>query len=67
MAGKPWCWVQLKADGSITVPLKTLEQYGVNTGDRLLSVRGSRLGLAFCVRGPLIAEAKHHSNLALFK
>lgn len=67
VAGKPWCWVMLNTDGCITVPLKALNQYGVNAGDRLLSVRGSRFGLAFCVKGPLIDEAKKHPRLLLFK
>ena len=67
VAGKPCCWVTLNTDGCITVPLKALKQYGVNVGDRLLSVRGSRFALAFCVKGPLIDEAKKHSSLTLFK
>jgi len=67
VAGKPYCWVTLNSDGCITVPLKTLKQYGVNAGDRLLSVRGSRFALGFCVKGPLIEEAKKHPNLTLFK
>ena len=67
VAGKPYCWVTLNADGCITVPLKTLKQYGVNAGDHLLSVRGSGFALAFCVKGPIIEEAKKHPNLTLFK
>ena len=66
IAGKPYCWVTLNTDGCITVPLETLKEYGVNPGDHLLSVRGSRLALGFCVRGPLINEAKKHLNLKLF-
>jgi hypothetical protein len=67
VAGKPWCWVKLNTDGCITVPLQTLKQYGVNAGDRLLAVRGSRFALAFCVKGPVIDEAKRHPSLAMFK
>jgi bifunctional DNA-binding transcriptional regulator/antitoxin component of YhaV-PrlF toxin-antitoxin module len=66
ITGKPCCWVTLNADGSIVVPLETLKEYGVNPGDHLLSVRGSCLALGFCVRGPLINEAKKHLNLKLF-
>jgi bifunctional DNA-binding transcriptional regulator/antitoxin component of YhaV-PrlF toxin-antitoxin module len=66
IAGKPCCWVNLNADGCIVVPLETLKEYEVNQGDLLLSVRGSRYALAFCVKGPLIAEAKKHSSLKLF-
>ena len=61
------CWVTLNADGSIIVPSETLKEYGVNIGARLLSVRGSRLALGFCVKGPLIEEARTHSSLTLFK
>ena len=67
VAGNPCCWVTLKPDGSIAVPLETLKQYGVHPGDRLLSVRGSRLAVGFIVKGPLIDEAKKHSALTLFK
>ncbi len=61
------CWVTLNADGSIIVPSETLKEYGVNVGARLLSVRGSRLALGFCVKGPLIEEARNHSSLTWFK
>jgi bifunctional DNA-binding transcriptional regulator/antitoxin component of YhaV-PrlF toxin-antitoxin module len=67
IAGKPYCWVTLNSNGCVTVPLETLKEYGVNPGDLLLSVRGSCLALAFCVKGPLIDEAKKHSSLTLFK
>ena len=67
VAGKPCCWVTLGTDGCIVVPLGSLKKYGVKTGDLLLSVRGSRLGLGFCVKGPLIDEAKRHPSLILFK
>ena len=67
VAGKPCCWVTLNTDGCIIVPLETLKKFGVKIGDVLLSVKGSRLGLGFCVKGPLIEEAKRHSNLTLFK
>ena len=67
VAGKPCCWVTLDSDGFIVVPLESLKKYGVKTGDLLLSVRGSRFGLGFCVKGPLIDEAKRHPTLILFK
>ena len=54
VAGKPCCWVTLNTDGCIPVPLKALKRYGINAGDRLLSVRGSRFAVAFCIKGPLI-------------
>jgi hypothetical protein len=66
VSGKPCCWVKLNVDNCIVVPLESLKKYGVNSRDLLLSVRGSRLGLGFCVKGPLIDEAKRHSSLILF-
>jgi bifunctional DNA-binding transcriptional regulator/antitoxin component of YhaV-PrlF toxin-antitoxin module len=67
VARKPCCWVTLNSNGCIVVPLETLKKYGINIGDLLLSVRGSRLGLGFCAKGPLINEAKQHSGLIIFK
>jgi bifunctional DNA-binding transcriptional regulator/antitoxin component of YhaV-PrlF toxin-antitoxin module len=64
---KPCCWVTLKTDRRITVPFKTLKTYGIKKGDQLLSVRGSRIGLGVCVKGPLIDEAQQHTNLVHFK
>lgn len=63
---KTYCWVKLN-NGVFNVPVETLKKYGVNIGDRLLSVRGSGLALAFIVKGPLIEEAKKHSNLTILK
>ncbi len=60
---KNYCWVHLNSNGTITVPKETLKKYDVNLGDQLLSVRGSSLALSFIVKGPIIAEAKKHSNL----
>lgn len=65
--GKTYCWVKLNKDGSIVVPTETLKNYGVNPGDSLLSVRGSRLAIGFPVKGPIIEEAKRHSNLETHK
>jgi bifunctional DNA-binding transcriptional regulator/antitoxin component of YhaV-PrlF toxin-antitoxin module len=67
VAKKQCCWVTLNPDGSIIVPSRTLKKYGVNVGDRLLSVRGSCLALGFCVKGPLIVEAKKHADLTVFR
>ena len=64
--GKPCCWVKLSKDGTITVPLETLETYGINSGDRLLVVRGSNVALGFPVRDPIIDEAKKHADIEIF-
>jgi bifunctional DNA-binding transcriptional regulator/antitoxin component of YhaV-PrlF toxin-antitoxin module len=64
--GKPYCWVKLSKNGTITVPLETLKTYGINPDDRLLSVRGSNVALGFPVRGPIIDEAKKHVDIEMF-
>ena len=61
--GRTYCWVKMNKEGSITVPVETLKKYGVSPSDRLLSVRGSGVALGFIVKGPIIDEAKKHSNL----
>jgi bifunctional DNA-binding transcriptional regulator/antitoxin component of YhaV-PrlF toxin-antitoxin module len=64
--GTPYCWVRL-CDESITVPEKTLKRYQINPGDWILSVRGSNLAIGFPVRGPIIEEAKKHSEIEVFE
>jgi bifunctional DNA-binding transcriptional regulator/antitoxin component of YhaV-PrlF toxin-antitoxin module len=63
---RKYCWVKLNK-GEFVVPEETLKEYGVNLGDRLLVGRGSGLALAFIARGPIVAEARKHSGLALFR
>ncbi len=67
MDEKIFCLVKLKYDGSINIPVDTLKKYGINVGERLLSVRGSYLALGFIVRGPIIEEAKKHSELEVYE
>jgi bifunctional DNA-binding transcriptional regulator/antitoxin component of YhaV-PrlF toxin-antitoxin module len=63
VATKTYCWVNLNKKGEFTVPVKTLKKYGVRPEDQLLSVRGSCVALSFIVKGPIIEEAKKHSEL----
>ena len=54
--------------GSDEVHLReeALKAFGVKEGDHLLVVRGSGLGPSFLKKGPIIAEAKKHSELPEF-
>jgi len=61
-----YCWVKLSKDGRIVVPEETLKKYSVNIGDSLLSVRGSNVAIGFLVKGPIIEEAKKHSNISAY-
>jgi bifunctional DNA-binding transcriptional regulator/antitoxin component of YhaV-PrlF toxin-antitoxin module len=65
--GRVYTWVELSADNCIKIPLRTLRHYGIDPGDSLLSVRGSRIGIGFAVRGRLVEVAKNHSELPVFK
>jgi bifunctional DNA-binding transcriptional regulator/antitoxin component of YhaV-PrlF toxin-antitoxin module len=67
VGARTYCWVKLNRNGEFVVPAETLKAYGVNLGDRLLVGRGSGLALAFITKGPIVAEAKKHSGLAVFK
>jgi hypothetical protein len=48
--------------GCIVLP----QLVGVQPGDQLLVVRGSRYGLGFVARGPIYAEALKHLELEVF-
>jgi hypothetical protein len=65
--GRPLCWTSIDEDGSITLPYETLREYEILPGDRLLTVRGSRLALGFALRGPLVDEALTHTEIEVFE
>jgi len=60
-----YCWTQIN-NSSIKLPQDTLKIYGISLGDRLLSVRGSHLALAFLKEGPIYEEAKNYPELRFF-
>jgi hypothetical protein len=49
-------------EGKVTVP----SEMGVEPGNRLLTVRGSRYGLGFVAHGPIYEEAVKHPELEVF-
>jgi hypothetical protein len=49
-------------NGRVMVP----PEVGVQPGDRLLTVRGSRYGLGFVAQGPIYEEALKHPELECF-
>lgn len=65
--GKNLCWVTIHGNGLLQLPPHTLEAYGVKSGNYLLVVRGSYIGIGMAVKGPLVEEARKHSELAVFK
>lgn len=60
-----YCRVEIR-EGRFSLPLKTLEKYGIKRGVALLTVRGSNVGLGFIAKGPIIEEAKKHHGLETF-
>ncbi|MGD8456556.1 MAG: hypothetical protein PVF83_09240 [Anaerolineales bacterium] len=64
--GRPYGWVVLR-DGGVTIPAGTLARFGVETGGKLLVIRGSGLAVGFAVRGPIVEEALKHPELLTFE
>jgi hypothetical protein len=60
-----YCRVEIR-EGRFSLPLNTLEKYGIQKGSTLLTVRGSNVGLGFIAKGPIIEEAKKHHGLETF-
>jgi bifunctional DNA-binding transcriptional regulator/antitoxin component of YhaV-PrlF toxin-antitoxin module len=60
------CWTEIDDRGIISLPLETLERYGIQPGDKLLSGRGSYAGVAMIVKGPIVDEALKHPELNVF-
>lgn len=65
--GRILCWATLRDNRQLALPLKTLEAYGVRPGNHLLVGRGSYVGVAMMVQGPIIEEAKKHPEIEVFK
>ena len=61
-----FCWTEISKNGKIHLPIETLRLYGIKLRDNILSARGSGLGVGFLVRGPIIQEARKHSDLKIF-
>ena len=57
----------VEKNGSIALAATILAEYGVKAGDSLLVVRGSGLAPGFIVRGPIVEEARRHSELEVFE
>jgi bifunctional DNA-binding transcriptional regulator/antitoxin component of YhaV-PrlF toxin-antitoxin module len=62
-----FCWTEILNEGKISLPHETLNVFGIRPGDKVLSVRGSGLGVGILVRGPIVKEAEKHPELQVFK
>jgi hypothetical protein len=65
--GRVLCWTSLRDNSRLALPLHTLGAYGVGPGNRLLVARGSYVGVAMILRGPIVEEAKKHPEIDIFK
>jgi bifunctional DNA-binding transcriptional regulator/antitoxin component of YhaV-PrlF toxin-antitoxin module len=61
-----YCWVKMRDSNIINLGRQTLEAYGIKPGDNLLSVRGSYIGIAMIVKGPLVEYAKTHTEIIAY-
>jgi bifunctional DNA-binding transcriptional regulator/antitoxin component of YhaV-PrlF toxin-antitoxin module len=61
-----YCWVKIRENNMIVLGRQTLEAYGIKPGDNLLSGRGSYIGLAMVVKGPIVEYAKNHAEILTF-
>lgn len=64
-SGTPVCWIKL-SHCIVTIPVEILNRFGIRAGLKLLAARGSELGLALIVKGPIVNEARKHPELHLF-
>jgi hypothetical protein len=67
LAGSPilsrtWAEGTIAGQGMVSLP----QSVDVQTGERLLAVRGSGLALGFLTRGPIYEEALKHPELEIF-
>ena len=61
-----YSWSEIDSHGYFQLAPKPLSRYSVCCGDSLLVCRGSCFALAFIVDGPIVREARKHSDLIFF-
>jgi uncharacterized ubiquitin-like protein YukD len=64
---KKYCWLKIHEDNNIILPERTLQAFGINKNDILLSGRGSHLAIGFIAKGPIFNEAQKHSEIEIFE
>jgi ribosomal protein L24 len=64
--GRLYGWTCVIPGGSLKLSNTTLATFGVNHGDRLLVIRGSHMGFAMGVKGPIIEAARQHPEIVVF-
>ena len=64
--GRSYGWVRIGIGGKIQLPLSTLDDLALSTGDTLLVIRGSNLAFDYAHRGPLVERAQSHPEIPVF-
>ena len=59
--GRSYAWLPLGTDGSITIPVKTLEYLHLCPGNKLISIRSSNISFNMGAKGPLVERAKAYN------
>jgi bifunctional DNA-binding transcriptional regulator/antitoxin component of YhaV-PrlF toxin-antitoxin module len=65
--GRRYCWATNNPGGIISLPKKTMEELDIRPKDALLVIRGSNLGFVMGKKGPLIAKARNHPEIPIFR
>jgi len=63
---RKYCRVKTCENNMIILGRQTLDAYGIKPGDNLLSGRGSYIGIAMIVKGPIVEYAKKHPEIETF-
>lgn len=61
-----YCRSRIADNNIILLNLQILEAFGISAGDRLLSVRGSYIGVSMLAKGLIVECAKRHPELVCY-
>lgn len=63
---RKYCRSKVGDNNTIVLSAQILESFAISAGDRLLSVRGSYIGLTMILKGLIVECAKKHPELESF-
>jgi bifunctional DNA-binding transcriptional regulator/antitoxin component of YhaV-PrlF toxin-antitoxin module len=63
---RKYCRSKVGDNNTIVLNAQILEAFGIGAGDRLLSVRGSYIGVSMISKGLIVECAKRHSELVCY-
>lgn len=64
---RTFCWTYLNKERYITLPTETWNEFGVNVGDKLLSLRATHLAFNNLSEGPYIEQAKQLRGILVYE